>query len=212
MTTASQSAEIDEQRAFKELVSQISDRSVHPDSIASLLDQLGADLRPRVVRRLGKSAQRSLYEKVESYAPLSLEDLVPSARAELEEVRHYGRNTLPAFRIFEKRFCRLPGTTPGADDSVAGYNFQAMSGLTGPGYFLARVDPERDEVLVDYARLPEQKPDSWPEIRSNERGLARLVYGFMVDRLRRVSEHVTIGSASKHGKEIGSYFVLSREA
>ena len=48
-------------------------------------------------------------------------------------------------------------------------------------------------------------------IRSNESGLARFVYGFMVDRLRRVSRDVTIGSAARNGRELGSYFVLSRE-
>ena len=212
MTGATAAAPVEEQRASQELEALISDRAQPPDSIASLLDQLGSELRPRVVRRLGKAAQRALYEKVDGFRPLSLEELVPASRAPLEEVRHFGRNTLPAFRIFEKRFCRLPGAAIGADDSVAGYNFQTMSGLTGPGYFLARVDADRDEVLVDYGRLPSQKPTNWPEIRSNERGLGRLVYGFMVDRIRRVSEHVTIGSAAKHGKEIGSYFVLSREA
>lgn len=210
MTTAE--AEIDERRASEELESLISDREIRPDRVASLLDQLDAAVRPAVIRRLGKSAQHALFEKVDGFAPLSLEDLVPSSKRELEEVRHYGRNTLPAFRIFEKRFCRLPGTTSGADDSIAGYNFQTMSGVTGPGYFLARIDPDRPEVLVDYGRLPTQRPASWPDIRSNERGLGRLVYGFMVDRLRRVSEHVTIGSAAKNGRDIGSFFVLSREA
>ena len=53
--------------------------------------------------------------------------------------------------------------------------------------------------------------DAWPEVQSNERGLSRFVYGFMVDRLRRVSEHVTIGSAARKGKEMGSYFVLTRD-
>ena len=48
-------------------------------------------------------------------------------------------------------------------------------------------------------------------IRSNERGLGRLVYGFMVDTLRRVSEHVTIGSAARKGKDLGSWFILCRE-
>jgi hypothetical protein len=32
----------------------------------------------------------------------------------------------------------------------------------------------------------------------------------MVDRLRRVSEHVTIGSAARKGRDLGSYFVLCR--
>jgi hypothetical protein len=33
----------------------------------------------------------------------------------------------------------------------------------------------------------------------------------MVDTLRRVSEHVTIGSAARGGKDLGSWFVLCRE-
>ena len=68
----------------------------------------------------------------------------------------------------------------------------------------------RLEILVDYGRLPESRPESWPEIRSNERGLSRFVYGFMVDTVRRVSIHVTIGSAARKGRDMGSYFVLCR--
>jgi hypothetical protein len=37
------------------------------------------------------------------------------------------------------------------------------------------------------------------------------VYGFMVDTLRRVSLHVTIGSAARNGRDLGSWFVLVRE-
>ena len=200
----------DEKVAFRELGALISDPRASVSSIAELLDGLPDAMRPRVVRRLGPAAQRSLYARAEGYASVGLTDLVPSRRADLEEVRHLGRNTLPAFRIFEKRFCRLPGEPPESPGSLAGYNFQTMSFVTGPGYFLARNDPERGEVLVDYTRLPAARPGQWPEIRSNERGLARFVYGFMVDRIRRVSEHVTIGAASRNGRELGSYFVLSR--
>jgi len=188
----------------------IDDRAVASDRIAHLLDGLSDALRPRVVRCLGRHAQRGLYEKVAGRAPLGLVDLVPPRYDDLDSVRHLGRNTLPAFRIFEKRFCRLPGEDPAAPRCLAGYNFQAMSKLTGPGYFLARPDPERPEVLVDYTRLPELRPPDWPAIRSNEGGLARFVYGFMVDRLRRVSEHVTIGAAYRNGRALGSYFILSR--
>jgi len=200
----------DEGEFLRELESMIADRAVAADRIARLLDGLPGELRPRVVRRLGPRAQRGLYDKVEGKAPLGLLDLVPPRCGDLESVRHLGRNTLPAFRIFEKRFCRLPGEDPARPESLAGYNFQALSKLTGPGYFLARQDPERAEVLVDYTRLPEIRPPDWPAIRSNEGGLARFVYGFMVDRLRRVSEHVTIGSAYRNGRALGSYFVLSR--
>jgi hypothetical protein len=188
----------------------IADVASRPDAIADLLDGLSAEGRTRLVRRLGGRAQRALYEKVDGFASLRLADLVPPGSQDCEEVRHLGRNTLPVFRIFEKRFCRLPGAVASAPDCLAGYNHQAMAPITGPGYFLARNDAERNEVLIDYGRLPGSRPDAWPEIRSNESGIARFVYGFMVDHLRRVSEHVTIGSAVRNGRELGSYFVLSR--
>jgi len=59
--------------------------------------------------------------------------------------------------------------------------------------------------------VPSEHPEDWPEIRVNERGLSRFVYGFMVDTVRRVSEHVTIGSAARRGKDMGSWFILCRE-
>lgn len=199
-----------EAEANAALKSMISDKGVNPAAIADLLDKLADALRPRVVRDLGRRDQQALYAKVEGFASLRLVDLVPPTRSDLEEVRHLGRNSLPAFKIFEKRFCRLPGSPSDSPEALAGYNFQAMSPMTGPGYFMAREDAKTGEILVDYNRLPDQKPLGWPEIRSNERGLSRFVYGFMVDRLRRVSEHVTIGSAARKGKDLGSYFILSR--
>lgn len=199
-----------EAEANAALKSMISDKGVNPAAIADLLDKLADALRPRVVRDLGRRDQQALYAKVEGFASLRLVDLVPPTRSDLEEVRHLGRNSLPAFKIFEKRFCRLPGSPSDSPEALAGYNFQAMSPVTGPGYFMAREDAKTGEIFVDYSRLPDQKPLGWPEIRSNERGLSRFVYGFMVDRLRRVSEHVTIGSAARKGKDLGSYFILSR--
>ncbi|HEB91195.1 MAG TPA: hypothetical protein ENI85_16595 [Deltaproteobacteria bacterium] len=194
------------------LESMICDPGSAPAAIADLLDELDPDARPRIVRRLGRGDQRLLYAKVQGFRPVGLTDLVPPDRGDLVEVRHLGRNSLPAFTIFEKRFCRLPGSPADAPEALAGYNFQALSPITGPGYFMAVEDPATREVLVDYRRVPDRKPADWPGIRSNEKGLARFVYGFMVDRLRRVSEHVTIGSASRKGRELGSYFILCREA
>jgi hypothetical protein len=86
-----------------------------------------------------------------------------------------------------------------------------LAAITGPGYFVAVPNEARNEVLVDYRRLPDDHPEGWPQIRSNEKGLSRFVYGFMVDTLRRVSEHVTIGSAARKGKDMGSWFLLTRE-
>ena len=87
-----------------------------------------------------------------------------------------------------------------------------MAPVTGPGYFVAVEDAERGEVLIDYRRVPDRIPVDWPAVRPNDRGLSRFVYGFMVDTLRRVSEHVTIGSAARHGKDTGNWFVLCRQA
>ena len=188
----------------------ISDSGVAAATLSKFLDELDETTRTRVVRGLVRRDQQALYGKVEGFAPLGLVDLVPPARSDLEEVRHLGRNSLPAFKIFEKRFCRLPGNRPDAPETLAGYNFQAMSPVTVPGYFVALDDTKTREVLVDYHLLPDQKPSDWPPIRSNERGLSRFVYGFMIDRLRRVSKHVTIGSAARNGRDLGSYFVLNR--
>jgi hypothetical protein len=189
---------------------QVADSAVGPSVLADLFDGLSSDMRTALVRRLGRAEQRTLYQKVAGFQPLGLVDLVPATRADQEEVRHLGLNTLPAFRVFEKRFARPPGQDPAAPAKVSGYNFQAMSVVTGPGYFEAIEDANKAEVLVDYGRLPESTPAEWPAVRSNERGLARFVYGFMVDRLRRVSEHVTIGSAARKGRDLGSYFALAR--
>lgn len=203
-------SELDVDEAGAAFTSMISDAAVAPAAIADLLDNLEESTRIQVVRRLGRRDQQALYGKVDGFAPLELVDLVPTTRSDLEEVRHLGRNSLPAFTIFEKRFCRLPGSSPDAPEALAGYNFQAMSRVTGPGYFMARDDTKTREVLVDYHLLPNQKPSDWPPIRSNERGLSRFVYGFMIDRLRRVSKHVTIGSAARNGRDLGSYFILDR--
>lgn len=180
-------------------------------AVCALLDGLDPASRVAAVRSLGRASQRRLYEAVDGFRPLQLADLVPAGVSDLAEVRHHGRNTLPAFTLFEKRFCRPRGADPNKPETLYGYNFQSLSPLTGPGYFLAVEAEGRPEVLVDYNRVPDVQPPGWPAIRRNERGLSRFVYGFMVDTLRRVSEHVTIGSAARRGRDIGSWFVLCRE-
>lgn len=195
----------------RELEALACDPAARPATIAERLDALPSAMRTAVVRGLSRRAQARLYDKVRGFARVELAELVPPDRADLATVRHLGRNTLPAFTLFEKRFCRLPGISRTAPESLIGFNFQKLAGLTGPGYFVASADRAQGEVVIDYRRLPTLRPPDWPAIRSNETGIARLVYGFMVDRLRRVARDVTIGSASRHGRELGSFFVLSRE-
>ena len=195
----------------RELVALTQERPLDPHRVAALLDALDHASRVRAIRALGRSQQRALYAAAEGFRPLRLSDLVPPAAADFAPLRHFGKNTLPAFTHFEKRFCRPPGADRLKPSELYGYNHQTLSALTGPGYFVAVEDPGRPEVWIDYRRVPPQHPDGWPAIRSNEGGLARFVYGFMVDTLRGVSAHVTIGSAARRGRDIGSWFVLCRE-
>jgi len=197
--------------AAQELGARLSGQ-IDPSEIQRFLDDLSHEDRVQAVRATSRSDQRRLYAAVDGFGQVKLADLVSPTKDDLEEVRHFGKNTLPLFTHFEKRFCRAPGADPKSPGALLGFNFQTLSVLTGPGYFVAVEDSGRDEVLVDYRRVPSVHPESWPEISSNERGLSRFVYGFMVDTLRRVSEHVTIGSAAKRGKDLGSWFILCREA
>ena len=79
----------------------------------------------------------------------------------------------------------------------------------GPGYYVAYEGPG-DEVLIDYTRVPPTKPEHWPEIRSNKTRLSRFVYADMIDALRAVSNHVTVGRAIRNGKVMDNWFVLCR--
>ncbi len=192
----------------------LSEMILSPDAdisaIASYLDGLDHEPRVKESRSIGAKPQRRLWDLARGRA-VSLDDIVPADRGPLETVRHYGRNTLPAFTIFEKRFCRPP---EGADTSVLwGYNEGATRPVVGPGYFVCRTTDgdSRGEAVVDYYQVPPSKPATWPAIRSNENGVQRFVYGFMHDFLRQVSTHVTIGRAYRLDRETPNCFTLCRE-
>ncbi|MGH0037682.1 MAG: hypothetical protein ACQGVK_21845 [Myxococcota bacterium] len=194
-----------------EFRARLREATTKPIDLSRWLDGLAEPDRIAAVRGLGRSDQRRLWQRVDGFAAMRLRDLVPPEVPALATVRHYGRNTLPAFSLFEKRFTRPSGENAEQPGELHGFNFQAMQRFTGPGYFVAVEAGDRAEVLVDYRRLPDQHPEGWPEIVSNERGVARFVYGFMVDTLRRVSEHVSIGRAARKGRDMGSWFALCRE-
>jgi len=195
-----------------ELKARLAEHPIRALEISDLLDGATHGERVDAVRSLGRSEQRLLYEAVDGFRPVRLEHLVPPSVEGFTPVRHYGKNTLPFFTHFEKRFCRPRGADSVKPGELYGFNFQTMAPVTGPGYFVAREDLDRSEVSVDYNDVPPEHPEGWPEIRRNERGLSRFVYGFMVDTLRGVSEHVTIGSAARKGKDLGSWFILCRES
>ncbi len=194
-----------------EIGALIDDPAAPAQRIADFLDGLSHEERVAAIRSLGRKRQRALYQKVDGFRPVTLVDLVPPSRADGEVVRHYGRNTLPAFTHFEKRMLRPAGGDAEKPEELWGFNFQTMQPVTGPGYFIARPSPDRPEVLVDYNRIPTSQPEGWPALRRNDVGLSRFVYGFMIDTLRGVTDTVSIGSAARKGRDMGSWFVLCRE-
>lgn len=196
-------------RAF---LGPLREATVKPIDVARVLDDMTHAERVRAIRAAGRAEQRRLYEAVAGFRALRLTDAVPASVGPMAEVRHYGKNTLPAFTHFEKRFCRPQDADPESPSVLWGYNEGSMRWVTGPGYFVLRPDAERGELLVDYYQVPPAHPASWPEIRPNDRGLSQFVYGFMIDTVRGVSQHVTIGSAARKGKDMGSWFILCRES
>ncbi len=173
------------------------------DAIAAWLDNASAEDRLAAVRVINKAQQQQLFKA--ATGKVDLEYMVPSSLGTLKEVIHEGHNSLPMFTMFQKRFCRVPDDAA----SLSGYNEQAMRWATGPGFFVAR--EEGDELAIDYTKLPGQKAEGWPEIMPQKARLGRFVYANMVDMLRRVSNHVTIGRAIKNGKETENYFLLCRQ-
>ncbi len=175
--------------------------------LSEVLDGVGHEGRVAAVRRMTPRQMAALYEAAKGFRSLALSHFVPAGTAPLTEVIHEGKNSLAMFTTFQKRFCQLPDRT----DALGGYNHQAMGWITGPGYFVAHDDTEAGQIGIDYYQVPAVKPEAWPAIRTNEGGLGRVVYGKMIDVMRGVSEHVSIGRAVRDGKVADNWFVLVRK-
>jgi hypothetical protein len=177
--------------------------------LAEVLDGLGHEGRVHATRTWTPKQKKAIFEAVKGFKPLDLDFLVPSSVGTLVEVIHDGHNTLPMFSHFQKRFVRLE---EGEELPIAGYNHQSMEAFTGPGYFgVTKGDGEHEgELVIDYKRIPRQKPPSWPTIRHNDGLIAGIVNGGMVDYLRGISSHVSIGVAFKNGKPRHQWFTLVR--
>jgi len=179
------------------------------EEIAAYLDRLTHAGRLAEITALGGPAlQGRLFAAVASAARVSLADLVPPDLEPLREVIFQGKNSLPAFTMFQKRFCRPPDGRRAAAE-LWGYNHQALAWLTGPGYFVVHEEPIG--AAIDYRQVPPRGCPGWPPVKPNDRGFSRFVYRDMVDYLRRVSRHVLIGRATRHGAELDNYFLLCRD-
>jgi hypothetical protein len=182
------------------------------ERLSKVLDELGHDGRVWTTRRWDEKQMATLFEAAKGFRALSLADFVPDSVAPLTEVIHEGKNSLPTFRFFQKRFCRPQpdGEANGGASELYGYNESPVGGLVGPGYFVVTQGDTAGEVNIDYRRLPSAKPESWPAIVPNEAKLGRFVYAGMVDVMRGLSSHVTIGRARKNDAFMDAYFVLVR--
>lgn len=182
--------------------------------IATHLDRLDATTRWGEVSALGRSRQRTLFDKAAHARAIDFAHFVGDA-PEREEVIHDGVNTLPVpppIRRFQKRFCR-----PASGDRLFGYNEGPTRRLIGPGYFVAIPTADkpawsaRGAVVVDYFQVPDGPvAESWPRVVDNHWRLQRFVYQATRDFMRRVSKHVSIGAAFKRERPLDHYFVLCR--
>ena len=179
--------------------------SVDLVGLADYLDHLDAVTRLREVRSLGKLEQVRLFEAAAGARAITLAHFVPTGTLPLREVVHLGRNSLPAFHDFEKRFC-LSDTR---SDELWGYNEHALKALTGPGYFVVR-ETSHAEMVIDYTEIPPRRPDAWPPIQPNSARFGRFIYYQTRDIVRAVSEHVTIGRDTRNGRPLDRWFVLCR--
>lgn len=184
---------------LRELVRADASASEIYDHIRALPD----DDRVQQVLALRGRLQSKLYTLVEGARSTSWSELIPDTDC---TAKFEGRNSLPIFTRFQKRFFR---TETG---QYAGYNHSPgiVTFFAGPGYFVPR-DSE-GEVLCDYLQLPDIEPSDWPKKIPNRGRLRSIVFGNMVDYCRLVGPHTVVGKAFKYGKPLPQYFVLTRAA
>jgi len=173
-------------------------------TISAHLDALAPDERVRQIDQLaGKALQKRLWTLCAEAPPLTMDEIILPGK---NEARWVGRNSLAMFTSVDKRVVRQ-------GNDVIGYNHVTGIGgwFGGPGYFTMLPAPGRaKELVVDYTRLPTTAPAGWPAIVPNTSGTHTLVYGYLNDFCRRVSDGVFIGSAERKGKYLDIYFTVAR--
>jgi hypothetical protein len=181
-------------------------------SVSEYLDRLPSREKIAALQSLGGvRCQRRLWEAAGQQPPVHIDDLVPRNHPAMRPVTFHGRNSLPAFSDFRKICCRPSDRA--AENVLWGYNDTAIRPAIGPGYYVVHDTPGENlgASAFDYTRLPAAHPPGWPDIRPNDVGLSRFIYNRTIDYMRRVATDVFIGSATRDGKELGSYFLLVRE-
>lgn len=157
------------------------------EPLASALEGVDYNSRVNFIRGLGWGQLVAMWDLAKDTELHASELLVPDGVSICE-----GKNALPVFCWFQKRFARV-------GDEIVGYNHNSpfVTWWVGPGHFVAYDSPEKPgEVWVDYRNLPQARHPDFPELLTNDRGiLPRATYGGMVDKVRRVSKTVLIGDS-----------------
>ena len=186
------------------LLEQMRSEDFAPENFSALLENSSHEESLNWSRSLKQNELQKLYDAYDKVNKISMESLLPVEHPVFENVEHFGYNNLPFFRVFSKPMYRT------SDGTIAGRNAQFWEFLTGPGYFTVKAVDDY-ELLVDYTVLPDSKPEEWPNITSNARGLSLLVFHNLQDSLRAITERITIGRASRKGKPLPQYFILVRD-
>ena len=173
--------------------------------ISAFLDGLSPSARLAEVVSITGSRVGKLYDAVSDGPKMTMEDFFPASVPDGETIIYEGRNSLPTFSRFQKRFSRK-------GDVIVGYNHQLMSFVTGPGFFVTKMGDETHphEIFFDYTAEPPHFPADFPAYKKNASGLSRLVYFNMKDYCRKVAKGVVVGAAFKDGKAMGAFFSLTR--
>lgn len=192
------------------LVSLVRATAPSMKDISAYLDGLSSAERVAQTRQLNGADQRRLFDAAAGFRTLRATDMVPASSPAMTGVRHEGRNSLPLFSLFAKVFYR-PDDAAAAKSVTWGYNDGSPVVLTtvGPGYYVA-VNHGEQEVLVDYLQQPPRPFPGSPPIIPNSARLSRFVFYQTQDVLRGVSAHVSIGRATRNGKDMNNWFVLCR--
>lgn len=165
--------------------------------LTAALDEATHDDRLAWIRSLNGKEQYHLFDLAKGGTPVDVSDL---HGAEGEVIINHGRNGLALFNRFQKRSALHDG-------QLVGYNHNGFpswiapiaSRVVGPGHYVFYPSPDvPGEVWIDYRRIPTSRHPAFPPLVDNESGLRQLVFGNMVDILRRVSDHVFIGDSFKN--------------
>lgn len=199
------------------LKERLDDPNITLEAVQEHLNSLDFETRLAQCMKLGKKQQKRLFE-IAATPPCTLDDLVGPDVPPATEVIFEGKNTLPIFTRFQKRFCR-----PKDGSAVLyGYNEGFTRKLIGPGYFVAHMTdvppsephwPARAASVVNYFMVPPSNDDvvpGWPKVVPNSRGLQMFVYKGTRDFMRKITDDVSIGEAYKGDNSINNFFVLVR--